>query len=190
MSGSPTDAAAASSLTASSAAANSVLPRKRSGNGRLIVASMFLLGICATTFLYAYWSLHLMPFMPLQESLVREFPGSAPRVNGGQKKMHRQTPVVLQVMMKSPVDPWSKTTADAAAIRKLQQRVLELVREQNPLSGLQQLELHVYHLVAEDEIQGRSWRILMPDGPAWEEVDHLGNSLPAASTEVPPTMQP
>lgn len=140
---------------------------------------MFLMGICATTFLYTYWTLHLMPFMPLQESLVREFPGSAPRVNGGQKKMHKQTPVVLQVMMKSPVDPWSKKTADQAAIVKLQQRVLELVREQNPLPGLQQLELHVYHLVAEDEIQGRSWRILMPDATAWEEVDDLGNALPA-----------
>ncbi|MFM7057048.1 MAG: hypothetical protein ACKO2P_09025 [Planctomycetota bacterium] len=148
-------------------------------SGRLIVASMFLLGICATTFLYAYWTLHLMPFMPLQESLVREFPGSAPRVNGGQKKMHKQTPVVLQVMMKSPVDPWSKATADQAAISTLQQRVLELVREQNPLPGLQQLELHVYRLVAEDEIQGRSWRILMPDATVWEEVDDLGNSLPA-----------
>jgi hypothetical protein len=33
--------------------------------------------------------------------------------------------------------------------------------------------------VAEDEIQGRSWRILMPDATAWEEVDDLGNALPA-----------
>jgi len=149
-------------------------------SGRLIVASMFLMGICATTFLYTYWTLHLMPFMPLQESLVREFPGSAPRVNGGQKKMHKQTPVVLQVMMKSPVDPWSKAPTDLVAIATLQKRVLELVREQNPLPGLQQLELHVYQLVAEDEIQGRSWRILMPAATAWEEVDDLGNSLPSA----------
>jgi hypothetical protein len=155
-------------------------------SGRLIVASMFLLGICATAFLYTYWTLHLMPFMPLQESLVREFPRSAPRVNGGQKKMHKQTPIVLQVMMKSPVDPKSEKTADQAAITKLQQRVLELVRDQNPLPGLQQLELHVYHLVAEDEIQGRSWRILMPNGSAWEEVDDLGNAIPAESVVKQP----
>ncbi|MFM7036524.1 MAG: hypothetical protein ACKO2L_02265 [Planctomycetaceae bacterium] len=160
-------------------AASAVVAPTRRVSGRLIVASMFLLGICATTFLYTYWTLHLMPFMPLQESLVREFPGSAPRVNGGQKKMHKQTPVVLQVMMKSPVDPKSEKAADQIAIAKLQQRVLELVREQNPLPDLQQLELHVYHLVAEDEIQGRSWRILMPDGSNWEEVDDLGNAIPA-----------
>ena len=51
--------------------------------GRKVVASMFLMGICATAFLYGYWTLHLMPFMPLQEAIVAEFPGSAPRVNGG-----------------------------------------------------------------------------------------------------------
>ncbi|MGV2336082.1 MAG UNVERIFIED_CONTAM: hypothetical protein LVR18_18880 [Planctomycetaceae bacterium] len=57
-------------------ASSAVLPPGRRVSGRLIVASMFLLGICATSFLYTYWTLHLMPFMPLQESLVREFPGS------------------------------------------------------------------------------------------------------------------
>lgn len=154
-------------------------PVRRPFSGRLTVASMFLLGICATAFLYTYWTLHLMPFMPLQEALVKEFPGSAPRVNGGQKKMHKQTPVVLQVMMKSPVDPLSESVEDQAAIAKLQQRVAEMVREQNPLPGLQQLELHVYHLVAEDEIQGRSWKLLMPDGTVWQEVDDLGNDVPA-----------
>ena len=154
-------------------------PAKRAISGRLIVASMFLMGICATAFLYTYWTLHLMPFMPLQEALVKEFPGSAPRVNGGQKKMHKQTPLVLQVMMKSPVDPRSDKQDDQAAIANLQQRVAAMVREQNPLPGLQQLELHVYHLVAEDEIRGRSWRLLMPDGQAWEEVDDLGNAITA-----------
>jgi hypothetical protein len=93
--------------------------------------------------------------------------------------MHKQTPVVLQVMMKSPVDPLSESVEDQAAIAKLQQRVAEMVREQNPLPGLQQLELHVYHLVAEDEIQGRSWKLLMPDGTVWQEVDDLGNDVPA-----------
>ncbi|MFM8478279.1 MAG: hypothetical protein ACKOEO_21040 [Planctomycetaceae bacterium] len=168
-----------SSSVSAAAPSAALIPPPRRISGRWIVASMFAMGICATAFLYTYWTLHLMPFMPLQESLVREFPGSAPRVNGGQKKMHKQTPVVLQVMMKSPVDPWSKKTADQAAMVKIQQRVLELVREQNPLPGLQQLELHVYQLVAEDEIQGRSWRILMPAATAWEEVDDLGNALPA-----------
>ncbi|MGV2336083.1 MAG UNVERIFIED_CONTAM: hypothetical protein LVR18_18885 [Planctomycetaceae bacterium] len=89
-------------------------------------------------------------------------------------------------MMKSPVDPKSEKAADQIAIAKLQQRVLELVREQNPLPDLQQLELHVYHLVAEDEIQGRSWRILMPDGSNWEEVDDLGNAIPAESVVKQP----
>jgi hypothetical protein len=34
---------------------------------------MFAFGIVATGTMWAYWHLHLMPFMPLQESLAAEF---------------------------------------------------------------------------------------------------------------------
>ena len=81
--------------------------------------------------------------------------------------------------MSAPLASIVEKADDQAAIAKLQQTVAAMVREQNPLPGLQQLELHVYHLVAEDEIRGRSWRLLMPDGTTWEEVDDLGNAIAA-----------
>ena len=78
---------------------------RRGISGKVIVGSMFFMGICATTFLYTFWTLHLMPFMPLQEAIVKEFPGSAPRVDGGRKKLHKGTPNVLRIVLKSEVDP-------------------------------------------------------------------------------------
>ncbi|MFN5076862.1 MAG: hypothetical protein ACK5MO_14810, partial [Planctomyces sp.] len=58
------------------AATTGVLTSKKPVSGRTVVVLMFVMGILATAFLYTYWTLHLTPFMPLQEAIVREFPGS------------------------------------------------------------------------------------------------------------------
>ena len=142
--------------------------------GRTVVVLMFVLGILATAFLYTYWTLHLIPFMPLQEAIVREFPGSAPRVNGGQRKMHKRTPVVLRVAIKSETDPTSEDPADVQAMLHLRQRVEAMTRELQPLPGIEELEVHVYKLLKEDQIRKRAWHIQMQPGADWEQMSDSG----------------
>lgn len=139
---------------------------------------MFLLGILATSFLYAYWTLHLMPFMPLQEAIVAEFPGSAPRVDGGQKKMHKDTPLILRIAMKSELDPLSENAEDQLKMARMRNRVAELSRSLDPLPGVELLELHIYKLVEEEAIRKRSWRLAMQQQQAeWSEIDERGREL-------------
>jgi len=153
-------------------------------NGRTVVISMFLLGIMATAFLYTYWTRQLAPFMPLQEALVLEFPGSAPRVDGGQKKIHKQTPMVLRVAMKTETDPFSEVPEDVEEIGRMQARLWGLTEELNPLPGLQELELHAYKLVKEEEIRKRSWRLLVDGSQQWVEIDDQGRDIPVIENQA------
>lgn len=143
-------------------------------SGRTVVVLMFVLGILATAFLYTYWTLHLTPFMPLQEAIVREFPGSAPRVNGGRKKIHKNTPMILRVAIKSEVDPTSEKPAEQQAMLHLRQRVEAMTRELQPLPGIEQLEVHVYKLLKEDQIRKRAWQLQMTAGAQWQQMDETG----------------
>lgn len=132
---------------------------------------MFFMGICATTFLYTYWTLHLMPFMPLQEAIVQEFPGSAPRVDGGRKKLHKGTPNVLRIVLKSDVNPTSEKPEDLEFLKNLRERIAVLSKEKVPLPDLDEIELHVYKLVKEEEILECSWKRPWADGGDWELVE-------------------
>jgi len=147
---------------------------KKPVSGRTVVVLMFVLGILATAFLYTYWTLHLTPFMPLQEAIVREFPGSAPRVNGGRRKIHKKTPMILRVAIKSEVDPTSEQPAEQQAMLHLRQRVAAMTRELQPLPGIEQLEVHVYKLLKEDQIRKRAWQLQMTDDAQWQQMDETG----------------
>lgn len=141
---------------------------RRAISGKVIVGSMFFMGICATTFLYTFWTLHLMPFMPLQEAIVAEFPGSAPRVDGGRKKLHKGTPNVLRIVLKSEVDPTSQKQEDIDHLTNLRDRITKLSKEKVPLPDLDEIELHVYKLVKEEEILECTWKRPWADDGKWE----------------------
>jgi hypothetical protein len=145
--------------------------------GPRVVAAMFAMGICATALLYAYWTLHLMPFMPLQEAIVTEFPGSAPRVDGGRKKLHKETPTVLRIVMKSQIDPTAADPESTDALNTLRNRIAELVEAKVDFPGMNFIELHVYKLLQEKEIREKSWRLDLQPGSEWMEIDERGNSL-------------
>ncbi|MFM7167016.1 MAG: hypothetical protein ACKO3T_17400 [Planctomycetaceae bacterium] len=159
---------------------------KQPVSGRTVVVLMFVMGILATAFLYTYWTLHLTPFMPLQEAIVREFPGSAPRVNGGRKKIHKQTPMILRVAIKSETDPTSEQPADQQAMLHLRQRIAAMTRELQPLPGIEQLEVHVYKLLKEDQIRKRAWQLLMTDDAQWQQMDETGTT---ATVQKPPATE-
>ncbi|RLS33301.1 MAG: hypothetical protein DWH78_12725 [Planctomycetota bacterium] len=161
--------------------------------GRKVVASMFVMGICATAFLYGYWTLHLMPFMPLQEAIVAEFPGSAPRVNGGKKKLHKDTPTILQIGMKLKFDPTGTDAVTVGAVQNVQSRIHELVKQKVNFPELDIVELYIYQLQQERDIRERSFRLDYRQPTEWTEVDLTGNPIienRAASESGPPTTVP
>jgi hypothetical protein len=137
--------------------------------GPRVVAAMFAMGIVATGLLYAYWTLHLMPFMPLQEAIVAEFPGSSPRVDGGQPRMHRDTPRLLRIQMKCAFDPSAEDPENVTAREHLLQRITILVREKVEFPGLDLIELHLHKLVQEKKIIGRSFQ-KTPAEESWTPV--------------------
>ena len=141
---------------------------------------MFVFGICTTGLLFLYWKLHLMPFMPLQEAIVTEFPGSAPRVDGGQKKMHKDTPTILRIVMKSQTDPTAVDIESLRAISAVRTRVAELAKEKVQLPDLDFIELHVYKLLQEQEIRKKSFRLDVKAGAEWREVDQKGSPVTIA----------
>ena len=129
----------------------------RTVSGRVIVIGLFLLGITATGVLWTYWHLHLVPFMPLQESLAAEFEHSSPRVDGGRRKMHKGTPKILRVVMRVPFDP---TDAEADVQNQIEQRmtrVMELATQHTPIGEYDLLEVHLYQETKEDELRQKTF---------------------------------
>jgi hypothetical protein len=180
---------------------NSTAPTgKRFLTGPRGVAAMFAMGFTATGLLYAYWTLHLMPFMPLQEAIVKEFPGSAPRVDGGQNKMHKETPKVIRIAMKLPYDPRSTDPEDIEKLNTTKNRVRQLVEEKVQDSEfrfrqLSYVELYVYHLVQEKEIRERTFRHESKSDSTWVEFTRDGKPVEvkpsdasdSSSSTSPPT---
>ncbi len=127
-------------------------------SGRLVVIAMFTLGIVATGILWTYWNLHLMPFMPLQEALSSEFEESSPRVDGGRRKIHKGTPMVLRVVMRVPFDP---TVSDAETQTKIEERLdrtRELAIKHTAIDEYELLDVHLYFEPKEKEIRQKTFQ--------------------------------
>jgi hypothetical protein len=155
-------------------------------SGRVVVVSMFVFGMIATGLLYAYWTLHLMPFMPLQEAIVAEFKGSAPRVDGGKRKLHKETPTILRIVMKTEIDPTATDPETLQTIAKMQKRVAELAKEKVQMPTLDFIELHLYQLVKEKVIREKSFRLDLKTEAAWKEIDPRAMSgAPVNDSESP-----
>ncbi len=115
-------------------------PAGRTLSGRWMVAGMFAFATAATCTLFVYWKLHVGPFLPLQQAIAAEFKGSAPRVEGGQRKMHKNTPRILRVTMKVRFDP----LADEPHARAFADRVDAFIRDHHDVSPYDVVELHFY----------------------------------------------
>lgn len=120
--------------------------------GQWVVIGMFLFGIAATAVLWTYWHLHTAPFRPLQNALAAEFPGSQPRVEGGQRKMHRDMPRILRIVMKVAFNP----VADKAQSEELADRITGFVREHHDLTDYDELEIHLFWPEPEARIRERT----------------------------------
>ena len=143
--------------------------------GKWVVVGMFALGILASSGLWTYWQLHLIPFMPLQEAIVQEFPGSAPRVDGGQWKMHKGTVSRLRTVMKVNFNPLAQDPDTLSTVDHYLTRYRKLASEHVDTEKYEVLELQLYQLVKEQEVRQL---VLRRRRETWEPVDEDGNVLP------------
>lgn len=125
-------------------------------SGRWMVAGIFVFAITATGFLYGYWKLHIGPFVPLQKALAKEFERSRPRVEGGQRKMHKGTPRILRITMKIDFDP----DANEGRTNEFAGRVASFARANFDLSTYEILEVHFFWPEPEKKIH--EWTAELP----------------------------
>jgi hypothetical protein len=147
---------------------------KRSGavSGPAVVALMVAFGVIATATLWVYWYYHSAPFVPLQRAISAEFPRSSPRVDAGQRKIHKGTPAEIWIIMRVEFDLESDDAEPQAAA----DRVKELVNEHLNKGQYDTLHVRLYRGKPEQYIQKRD--IDMPlrdvapadDVPEQEEV--------------------
>jgi hypothetical protein len=125
------------------------VPQKPQGiPGPYVVIAMFAFGFLVTGLLFAYWHYHTAPFQELQSALAAEFPGSRPRVEGGQQKQHKDTPRVLRIVMKVDHHP----ERDKEKSERIADRVMELAQSHHGLAPYDLVEIHLYWPEKEQEI--------------------------------------
>jgi hypothetical protein len=118
-------------------------------SGRVVVVSLFVFGIALTSLLWIYWNLHTAPFRPLQDALAAELPGSSPRVEGGQRKMHKGTPRTLRVTLRVDFDPIGETARGEQVL----DRVEQIARRYVDLGSYEVLEVNLFQGVPEKELR-------------------------------------
>jgi hypothetical protein len=126
-------------------------PRKRRRGevpGKVVVAIMFTFGVLCTGTLWTYWFYHTQPFIPLQVAISAEFKGSAPRVDGGARKLHKGTPTLLWIIMRVDFRP----DLDREKSATVSKRVVELSQENLDLTKFEQLNIRLFFGELEKEI--------------------------------------
>ena len=73
--------------------------------GKYVIMGIFGLAVVMTGSLWIYWDFHTAPFRPLQIAIAEHFPKSEPRVQGGQRKIHKETPFILRIVMRVKFNP-------------------------------------------------------------------------------------
>ncbi len=116
--------------------------------GKVVVAIMFTFGVLSTGVLWTYWFYHTQPFIPLQVAISTEFKGSAPRVDGGARKLHKGTPTLLWIIMRVDFRP----DLDREKSATVSKRVVELSQENLDLTNFEQLNIRLFFGELEKEI--------------------------------------
>ena len=133
---------------------------RRGVSGRPVVAGMMAFGLLASGTLWTYWSYHTAPFIPMQVAIANEFPGSAPRVDGGQRKMHKGTPKLLWVVMQVEFNP----VADTVRAHEVTRRVMVLARDNLDLTQFDQLNLRQFYGEPEKQLHRVDFEVPLTNG--------------------------
>lgn len=127
--------------------------------GPAVVALMVTFAVIATAALWVYWYYHSAPFVPLQRAISAEFPRSSPRVDAGQRKIHKGTPAEIWIIMRVEFDLESDDETPLAAADK----VKELVNEHLNKGQYDTLHVRLYRGKPEQYIQKRDIDIPLGD---------------------------
>jgi hypothetical protein len=117
-------------------------PREFSGSK--LVVGMFLFAAMMSSGLWVYWYFHTLPFQPLQVAIARAFPKSYPLVQGGQRRIHRDTPKVLRVTLRVDFDPASDESDPR--VDDLVTRLAELAKQHLDFASYQLFEVHLVQM--------------------------------------------
>lgn len=124
-------------------------------DGRKVVLGMFGFAILMTGALWVYWEAYTRPFRPLQYAINEAFPGSSPRVVGGEHKSHKdENPSTLRIVIRVDFNPQAATDAE---VEPYTSRLLGLAQEHVDLSDYERLEVHLIHRVPESETEQRKF---------------------------------
>jgi hypothetical protein len=134
---------------------------ERRVSGRAMVLGMLTFGVMTTTAMWVYWTLHTGPFRPFQDALAAAFPHSSPRVDGGQRKMHKGTPMILRVVMRVDFDP----TADSARGEKVVDSVEQIGGQYLDLSSYEEMEVFLFQGVPEKDVRQQEFTRHLPSAP-------------------------
>jgi len=124
-------------------------------DGWKLVFAMLIFGALTTGTLWGYWYYHSAPFIPLQIAIAEEFPGSAPRVDGGQRKMHQGTDALLWIIMRVDFNP----QAEPEKSRLTVDRVVELAQATIDLDNYEQLTVRLFFGDLEKEIHKSDFEV-------------------------------
>ncbi len=116
----------------------------REFSGSKLVVGMFLFAAMMSSGLWVYWYFHTLPFQPLQVAIARAIPKSYPLVQGGQRRIHRDTPKVLRVTLRVDFDPASDESKPR--VDDLVTRLAELAKQHIDFASYELFEVHLVQM--------------------------------------------
>lgn len=116
--------------------------------GWKLVLAMLSFGLLASGTLWGYWYYHTAPFIPLQTAIAKEFPGSAPRVDGGQRRIHKGSSKLVWIIMRVEFKPQDEPEKSQRTV----DRVVQLAREHVELEPFEQINVRLFFGELEQEI--------------------------------------
>ena len=120
---------------------NSESDAPREISGAKVIVGMFVFALVMSCCLWVYWSLHTGPFLPLQRAIFRAFPKSYPHVEGGQRRMHKNSPKTLRVTMRVAFDPESAN--EKPQVEAVFTQLVKLAKQNIDLASFELFEVHL-----------------------------------------------
>ncbi len=115
---------------------------------------IFVLAIAASASVWIFSYYHAKPFQPLQTAIHRAFPKAYPQVQGGQRRMHRNTPKTLRITMQVGFDPEPREADEQVAV--VVTRLEELARQHLDFPSFEIFEIHLVRRVPEHKSKTRT----------------------------------
>ncbi len=140
-------------------------------SGVWVATGILGLGLLFTAGLWWYTDLHVSPFRDLRDAIQSELPGSVPQVEGGQRKIHRETPKILRITLRVHEDP----RGNDHHVAEVMDRLVSLADKHHGLAGYDLLDVYLVWFRPEQKAvsrhEQREVRRLLETGLVQPEAD-------------------